>query len=194
MNKLFFGVFMDENELCLHVANFLRKNFFNIYFEVEINNKSDIDIPNITTGQTKVRIDLAAWSRLDSSITFFEAERNLFAKHPIIYKPFADYVYLVCPYDSITSVSKEMKKTQFELLKLNMLGLIAVKNSGELLEIILPKKLKMDPNIRQVVIDKFSDIEYKTSLNNGFIPKNKFPWFSTYFKMINEEKNKEVIY
>lgn len=183
---------MDENELSYYVADFLRKTFFNIYFEVEINQTSNIDIPTLTSGQSKIRIDLAAWSRLDSSITFFEAERSLYAKHPMIYKPFADYVYLVCPYDSISSVSNSMKTAQFELLKNNKLGLIAVKNSGELQEIILPQKLNMDSNIRQVVIDKFSDIEYKTSMNNGFLPKNKFPWFSTYFKMLNEDFTEEV--
>ena len=167
----------DETELTANLADFLRKSFYNIYFEVEINTAA-LNVTDLASGQKKIRIDLAGWSKLDSSIIFIEAERSLYVKHPLLYSKFADYVYLLCPHASIVNEAPSIKEKQIELLKNNKLGLITLSESSELVERIAPKRQDLNPTIRNAITNKFTIIERETRINNDFIPKNNFPWFS----------------
>ncbi|MFW9997667.1 MAG: hypothetical protein ACFFD4_36850 [Candidatus Odinarchaeota archaeon] len=92
---------LNESRIVELLDIYLRDNFYITERELVINS-NQIDLTKIA-GQSVLRIDLAATSRLDGSIIFIEAENEAYLEHPLIYGPMADYLFLACPLSKLES-------------------------------------------------------------------------------------------
>lgn len=141
---------VSEEEL----VNFLEdvlvdKLKFQTYRELAITSKH-LDLQRMIK-QDQLRIDLAAIHQVDSSIYFFEAERELHIKHPAMYTKFCDYCYLVCPDDSFDSLPSETKRQQLSWAEDIGVGIITISKEGAVRQRLGAKQQDLSPEIRNEV-------------------------------------------
>ena len=123
---------MDEKQLVNTLDKVLINELrFQTYQELQITNKY-IDIGRIMKNdQERIRIDLCGISAIDSSIHFFEAEKQLHIQHPTQYRHFCDYCYLVCPEEQLQRLDRETKKEQMTWAKQEGIGIITISKEGK---------------------------------------------------------------
>ncbi|MFX1532610.1 MAG: hypothetical protein ACFFDI_00070 [Promethearchaeota archaeon] len=95
----------------------------------ELRIKNLLAIPQLTIhhgGQQQIQIDLAVQSQHDKQLVFIEAERVLALDHPILYRPFAHYVYLAAPEEAIQKQPKVIQHQQFQLARQKKIGVLGV--------------------------------------------------------------------
>jgi hypothetical protein len=144
---------LDENQLVSILDNILISELrFQTYHELQITNKN-IDIGKILKNdQKRIRIDLCGISKIDMSIHFFEAERQLHIQHPTIYRHFCDYCYLVCPEEQFNLLDSGTQKEQLAWAKQDGIGIITISKEGKLRLRMNARKQELSPDIREEII------------------------------------------
>ncbi len=140
-----------EEELVNHLEDVLvDKLQFQTYSELTITSKH-LNLQSMIN-QEQCRIDLAAVNALDSSIYFFEAETQLHAKHPVMYRSFCDYCYLVCPDETFDQLPSETKRQQLTWAEEAGIGIITGSKDGALRIRLYAKLQKLLPEVRKEII------------------------------------------
>ena len=103
---------------------------------------------NKLTGKniTKVRIDVAAYK--DSKITFIEVENGLWSTHPVMYREFAQRVFLAYP-DEYTSPTDH---EQIEMAKMYGIGIVSVSLNRSVCSVLPPVDYDIPKAISNAVI------------------------------------------
>lgn len=142
---------LSEKELITSLKTILVEQVhFQTYQELQITSKH-IDLQRMIN-QDQLRIDLAAISHTDSSIHFFEAETQLHIKHPMLYRKFCDYCYLVCPEEQFDILDSVTKKQQLSWADETGVGVITISKEGALRIRLLAKQQSMLPEVRKEVV------------------------------------------
>ncbi|MFX0150433.1 MAG: hypothetical protein ACFFAJ_06610 [Candidatus Hodarchaeota archaeon] len=131
-------------------AILVEKIQFQTYIELQITSKH-LDLPKMIN-QEKFRIDLAAINKIDASIHFFEAETQLHIQHPLIFKNFCDYCYIVCPdvqFDLLDSITT---RQQLNWAKKAGIGIISISDDGALRIRLSALQQQLKPVVRKEVI------------------------------------------
>ncbi|MFX0094110.1 MAG: hypothetical protein ACFFBD_20395 [Candidatus Hodarchaeota archaeon] len=108
----------------------------NYWTVTELRIKNILAIQQLTAhrgGQHQVQIDLAVQSQEDQQLVFIEAETVLTLDHPILYRPFAHYVYLAVPESAIQNQPYAVQQQQFHLAQQKKIGILGVEKSGQVL-------------------------------------------------------------
>ncbi len=142
---------LSELELVNHLDNILvEKLKFQTYPELTITSKH-LDLQKMIN-QDQFRIDLASINHIDGSIHFFEAETQLHAKHPIMYRNFCDYCYLLCPDEQFDLLDSVTKRQQLSWANETGVGIITISNKGALRIRLHAKQQSLLPEVRKEVI------------------------------------------
>ena len=142
---------LTEEELVNHLEDVLVDTLqFQTYTELTITSKH-LNLQSMIN-QEQCRIDLAAINSLDSSIYFFEAETQLHAKHPVMYRSFCDYCYLVCPGETFDSLPSEIKRQQLVWAEEAGIGVITASKDGDLRIRLYAKQQSLKPEVRKEII------------------------------------------
>ncbi|MFX1283117.1 MAG: hypothetical protein ACFFB5_05650 [Promethearchaeota archaeon] len=142
---------LSEKELIIRLETILVKQVhFQTYLELQITSKH-LDLQRMID-QEQFRIDLAAISQIDSSIHFFEAETQLHLQHPVLYRKFCDYCYLVCPEEQFEILDSITKKQQLSWAEETGVGIITISKEGALRVRLHAKKQLILPEVRKEVI------------------------------------------
>ena len=123
---------------------------FQTYLELQITSKH-LNLQRLIN-QDQFRIDLAAISKIDSSIHFFEAETQLHLQHPVLYRNLCDYCYLVCPEEQFDLLDSVTKKQQLSWADDTGVGVITISKEGALRVRLLAKQQSILPEVRKEVI------------------------------------------
>ncbi|UCE14868.1 MAG: hypothetical protein JSV04_06715 [Candidatus Heimdallarchaeota archaeon] len=123
---------------------------FQTYQELTITSKY-LDIQKLIN-QDRLRIDLAAIHPIDGSIHFFEAETQVHVKHPVIYRNFCDYCYLLCPEEQFDILPYVTKSQQRSWAKETGVGVVTVSKKGELRVRLHAELQPLLPEIRKEVL------------------------------------------
>lgn len=123
---------------------------FQTYQELTITSKY-LDVQKLIN-QDRLRIDLAAIHPIDGSIHFFEAETQLHVKHPVMYRAFCDYCYLLCPEEQFDLLPFVTKKQQRTWAKETGIGVVTVSKEGALKVRLHAKQQPLQPEIRKEVL------------------------------------------
>lgn len=144
-------ILLTEIELVNHLEDVLvDKLQFQTYTELTITSKH-LDLQTMIN-QEQLRIDLAGINFIDSSIHFFEAETELHAKHPIMYRSFCDYCYLLCPDETFDLLPSVTKRQQLSWADETGIGIITVSKEGALRVRLHAKQQSLLPEVRTEVI------------------------------------------
>ncbi|MFX0126074.1 MAG: hypothetical protein ACFFAE_20805 [Candidatus Hodarchaeota archaeon] len=140
-----------EEELVNHLEDVLiDKLKFQTYTELVITAKH-LDLQSMIN-QEQLRIDLAGINSTDSTIHFFEAETQLHVKHPIMYRNFCDYCYLLCPEEVFDSLPSVTKREQVSWAEEAGLGIITGSKEGAFRIRLHAKQQTLLPEVRKEVI------------------------------------------
>lgn len=142
---------LNELDLVNHLENVLvEKLKFQTYPELTVTSKY-LDLQKMIN-QDQLRIDLAAINQIDGSIHFFEAETQLHTKHPVMYRKFCDYCYLICPDEQFDLLDSATKRQQLSWADETGVGIITISNKGALRVRLHAKQQPLKPEIRKEVI------------------------------------------
>ena len=144
---------LDEKQLVNTLEKMLMTQLrFQTYNELQITNKY-IDISKIVKNdQERIRIDLCRISEIDSSIHFFEAEKQLHIQHPTIYRHFCDYCYLVCPEEQFYLLDKTTQNEQLTWAEEDGIGIITISKEGKIGLRVNAIKQNLQPVVRKEVL------------------------------------------
>lgn len=101
---------------------------------------------NYLEGRNYIRIDMAVFDQEKDEIIFVEAERGLFTQHPVIYLPFCNRLYLLCPYDDAP-----YREEQLNWCKKYGIGLLEIMPDGEIVETLRAVQRPMFPAINNYI-------------------------------------------
>ena len=142
---------LSEKELITSLDTILVEQVhFQTYMELQITSKH-LDLQRMIN-QDQFRIDLAAINQIDSSIHFFEAETQLHIKHPVVYRNFCDYCYLVCPEEQLEVLDSVTKKQQLSWADETGVGVLTISKEGALRVRLHAKQQPILPEVRKEVI------------------------------------------
>ncbi|WP_455141188.1 hypothetical protein [Candidatus Hodarchaeum mangrovi] len=133
--------------------------------ELQITSKN-LDLKKIVE-KDQIRIDLAALNNFDGSIYFFEAETTLYSFHPISYRHFCDFCYLVCPAESFDLLDSESKQQQINWADEMGVGIITITSDRNVNIRLRAKRQELTPVIRKEVIRM---MDQRTRINFSTIP------------------------
>ena len=157
---------LTENELTEVLETILIEQVqFFTFPELQITSKN-LDLKKLVE-KDQVRIDLAAINRFDGSIYFFEAETTLYSFHPISYRQFCDYCYLICPADSFDLFDSESKQQQIKWAEEMGLGIITITLDRNVNIRLRAKRQKLTSMIRKEVLRMMNQ---RTQINFSTIP------------------------
>ena len=155
---------LSEKELITCLDDILVEQLhFQTYSELQITSKH-LDLQKMIN-QDRFRIDLAAINRIDGSVHFFEAESQLHIKHPVMYRKFCDYCYLICPDEQFDLLDSVTKRQQLSWADETGVGILTISNNGALRVRLHAKQQPLKPEIRKEVIrmmNKRYRIRYST--------------------------------
>ena len=136
---------LTEKQLTVFVIKHLQKYGYLVTSELVLDQKY-FDIKKITGKKvTKVRIDIAAYK--DNKITFIEVENGLWLTHPLLYRNFANKVFLACPNSLPTTSDAE----QIELARTYGIGIISLTINGSIKTVLKPIEKEIDPAITKAI-------------------------------------------
>jgi hypothetical protein len=142
---------LTEEELVHYLENVLVDMLqFLTYIELQITSKH-LDLQKMIK-QDQFRIDLAGINSVDSSIYFFEAETQLHVKHPVMYRLFCDYCYLLCPDEAFDSLPSETKRQQLSWAEDSGIGILTASKEGALRKRLGAKQQSLAPEVRNEVL------------------------------------------
>ncbi len=136
---------LSEREIARVLIYHLEKLGYQAVTELVLN-EAHLNIKKITGKDlTKVRIDVAAIK--GDIITFIEVENGFWATHPLLYRNFAQRVFLAYPAEYSTPTDAE----QLQLAKSEGIGVIKVSTIGTLLPVLDPVDIEISPYIKNVI-------------------------------------------
>lgn len=136
---------LSEREIARVLIYHLEKLGYQAVTELVLND-AHLNIKKITGKDlTKVRIDVAAVK--GDIITFIEVENGFWVTHPLLYRNFAQRVFLAFPAEYSTPTDAE----QLQLAKSQGIGVIKVSTIGTLLPVLEPTDIEISPYIRNVI-------------------------------------------
>lgn len=136
---------LSEREIARVLIYHLEKLGYQAVTELVLND-AHLNIKKITGKDlTKVRIDVAAVK--GDIITFIEVENGFWATHPLLYRNFAQRVFLAFPAEYSTPTDAE----QLQLAKSQGIGVIKVSTIGTLLPVLEPADIEISPYIRNAI-------------------------------------------
>ena len=136
---------LSEKEIARVLVYHLKKLGYLAVTELVLND-AHLNIRKITGKElTKVRIDVAAVK--DNVVIFIEVENGLWATHPLLYRGFAQRVFLACPDENSSPTDLE----QLELAKSEGIGVLKVSNIGTVLPVLEPVDREISPFITKAI-------------------------------------------
>lgn len=136
---------LSEKEIARVLIYHLEKLGYHAVTELVLND-AHMNIKKITGKDlTKVRIDVAAVK--GDIITFIEVENGFWATHPLLYRNFAQRVFLAYPAENSNPTDAE----QLQLAKSQGIGVIKVSTIGTLVPVLAPVDIDISPYIRNVI-------------------------------------------
>ncbi len=136
---------LSEKEIARVLIYHLDKLGYHAVTELVLN-EAHLNIKKITGKDlTKVRIDVAAVK--GDIIIFIEVENGFWSTHPLLYRNFAQRVFLAYPAEYSTPTDAE----QLQLAKSKGIGVIKVSTIGTLLPVLEPVDIEISPYIRNVI-------------------------------------------
>lgn len=130
----------------------------NFWAVLELRIRNFLAISKITSHRRKqqqVQIDLAILSLINQDLVFIEAETDLALDHPLLYRPFAHYVYLATSELAIKNQPLFIQNQQFNLAQQKKIGILGVKPNGQVIVHVSAKKCKVEPHIYRTVLNVF---------------------------------------
>ena len=157
---------LTESKLIIVLDTILTEQVEFVTFpELQITSKN-LDLKKLVE-KDQIRIDLAALNNFDGSINFFEAETTLYSFHPISYRQFCDFCYLVCPADSFDLLDSESKQQQINWADEMGVGIITITSDRNINIRLRAKRQNLTPVIRKEVIRMMNQ---RTRINVSIIP------------------------
>ena len=136
---------LSEKQIARVLVYHLEKLGYHAVTELVLND-AHLNIRKITGRElTKVRIDVAAMK--GDKILFIEVENGLWATHPLLYRGFAQRVFLACPEENNTPTDEE----QLALAKSEGIGVLKVSNIGTIISILEPEEKYISPYVAKTV-------------------------------------------
>ena len=136
---------LSEKEIARVLVYHLEKLGYLAVTELVLND-AHLNIQKITRKElTKVRIDVAAVK--EDVIIFIEVENGLWATHPLLYRGFAQRVFLACPAENVNPTDSE----QLQLAKSQGIGVLLVSNIGSVLPVLEPEDKEISPFITKTI-------------------------------------------
>ncbi|MFQ5976755.1 MAG: hypothetical protein ACE5OZ_01335 [Candidatus Heimdallarchaeota archaeon] len=142
---------LNEGELVEFLASDLEASGHLTFREVTLT-RSLLDMAALGDTPVQKRIDLAALNKYDGQILFLEAEREFTVKHPLSYRPFADFTYLVAPMTAYREVPEQVRQEQVTWAQAEGLGIILVEGDGRSEVLVSAKRNpQLSPEVRGAV-------------------------------------------
>ena len=136
---------LSEKEIARVLVYHLERLGYHAVTELVLND-AHLNIPKITSKElSKVRIDVAAVK--GDVVIFIEVENGLWATHPLLYRGFAQRVFLACPAENSNPTDSE----QLELAKSQGIGVLKVSNIGTVLPVLEPVDKEISPFITKAI-------------------------------------------
>ena len=137
---------ITEKQMIDKLSSLWAENYQLILTELHIPIIEDIYYDDFLEGRAYVRIDMAALDQKSDEIIFVEAENGLYTQHPLVYLPFCNRLYLLCPFDD-----SPYRDEQIEWCKKYGIGILEVLENGTIRETLAARSRPMFPSLNAYI-------------------------------------------
>ncbi|MFQ5976542.1 MAG: hypothetical protein ACE5OZ_00245 [Candidatus Heimdallarchaeota archaeon] len=141
---------LDEERLVEILSEHLDESGHLTFRELTIT-RNLLDMAALSDTAVQKRIDLAGLNKYDGQICFFEAEREFTVKHPLTYRSFCDFCYLLAPATTYRELPEAIREEQVEWAAKEGLGIVLIEEDGRIHLVTSAKRNILSREVRTAV-------------------------------------------
>lgn len=141
---------LDEEKLVKILSDRLEESGHLTFQELTLT-RSLLDMTTLSDSSTQKRIDLAGLNKYDGQVLFFEAEREFTVKHPLTYRSFCDFCYMLAPAAAYQELPKALREEQIAWAEKEGLGIVLVEENEQFQIIVSAQRNLLSSEVRTAV-------------------------------------------